>query len=59
MSREEAIDQLRAGSGTTYDPDVVDALLDLLGVDRPAVHDRALGVRLAAPVPKLEGRRRR
>jgi HD-GYP domain-containing protein (c-di-GMP phosphodiesterase class II) len=59
MSREEAIDQLRAGSGTTYDPDVVDALLDLLGVDRPAVPDRALGVRLAAPVPKLEGRRRR
>ena len=39
--------------------DVVDALLDLLGVDRPAVPDRALGVRLAAPVPKLEGRRRR
>jgi len=59
MSREEAIDQLRAGSGTTYDPDVVDALLDLLGVDRPAVPDRALGVRLVAPVPKLEGRRRR
>jgi len=59
MSREQAIDELRAGSGTTYDPDVVDALLDLLGVDRPAVPDRALGVRLAAAVPKLEGRRRR
>jgi len=28
-------------------------------LDRPAGPDRALGVRLAAPVPKLEGRRRR
>ena len=59
MSREQAIDQLAPASGSTYDPDVVDALLDLLGVDRPAVPDRALGVRLAAPVPKLDGRRRR
>jgi diguanylate cyclase (GGDEF)-like protein len=59
LTRERAIDELRAGSGTIYDPDVIDALLDLLGVDRPSVPDRALGVRLAAQVPpKLEGRRR-
>ena len=59
LTRERAIGELRAGSGTIYDPDVIDALLDLLGVDRPSVPDRALGVRLAAQVPpKLEGRRR-
>jgi HD-GYP domain-containing protein (c-di-GMP phosphodiesterase class II) len=58
LTREQAMDQLRDGSGTTFDPDVIDALLDLLGVGRPSVPDRALGVRLAAPVPpKLEGRR--
>jgi HD-GYP domain-containing protein (c-di-GMP phosphodiesterase class II) len=60
LSKEEAIDELRAGSGSTYDPEVVEALLDLLGVDRQDVPDRALGVRLAAQVPpRLEGRRRR
>jgi diguanylate cyclase (GGDEF)-like protein len=59
MSKEEAVVQLRDGAGSTYDPDVVHALLDLLGVDRPVVPDRALGVRLAARTPKLEGRRRR
>jgi diguanylate cyclase (GGDEF)-like protein len=59
LSHEHAIEQLRAGSGTTFDPEVIEALLDLLGVDRPAVPDRALGVRLAAQVPpKYEGRRR-
>ena len=59
LSREDAIEQLRAGAGTTFDPEVIDALLDLLGEHRPAVPDRALGVRLAAPVPpKYEGRRR-
>jgi diguanylate cyclase (GGDEF)-like protein len=58
LTREQAMDQLRAGAGTTFDPDVIDALLDLLGVGRPSVPDRALGVRLAAPVPpRLEGRR--
>jgi diguanylate cyclase (GGDEF)-like protein len=58
LSKDEAIGQLRAGVGSTFDPEVVEALLDLLGVDRPAVPDRALGVRLAAPVPpRYEGRR--
>jgi HD-GYP domain-containing protein (c-di-GMP phosphodiesterase class II) len=59
MPREEALAELRAGAGSTYDPEVVEALLDLLGVDRAAQPDRALGVRLAARVPKPEGRRRR
>jgi HD-GYP domain-containing protein (c-di-GMP phosphodiesterase class II) len=31
MAREEAIAELRARSGTQFDPEVVDALLDLLG----------------------------
>ena len=59
MSKDEAVAELRAGTGTTYDPEVVDALLELLGVNRPVVPDRALGVRLAARTPKDEGRRRR
>ena len=58
MSRDEAIEQLRAGSGSTYDPDVVDALLDLLGVGRPAVPDRAAGVKLAASPPREPANRR-
>ena len=59
MAKEQAVAELREGAGTTYDPEVVEALLDLLGVDRPEQPDRALGVRLAARVPRLEGRRRR
>jgi HD-GYP domain-containing protein (c-di-GMP phosphodiesterase class II) len=59
MSKDEAVGELRSGAGITYDPEVVDALLDLLGVDRPVVPDRALGVRLAARTPRVEGRRRR
>jgi HD-GYP domain-containing protein (c-di-GMP phosphodiesterase class II) len=31
-SQEEAVAELRAGAGTQFDPDVVDALLDVLGV---------------------------
>jgi HD-GYP domain-containing protein (c-di-GMP phosphodiesterase class II) len=58
MAHEQAVVELKTGAGSTYDPEVVDALLDLLGVDRPALPDRALGVRLAARVPKLDGRRR-
>ena len=38
--------------GSKYDPDVVDALLDLLGHDRPQVPDRAAGVKLAATPPR-------
>ena len=58
LSKEQAIDELRAGSGSTYDPEVVEALLDLLGVNRPEVPDRSTGVRLVARPPKLEGRKR-
>src|SRR3954447_5007590 len=46
MSRSAALEELRAGSGRIYDPDVVDALLDLLGEQAPIVPDRARGVRL-------------
>jgi diguanylate cyclase (GGDEF)-like protein len=31
MSRDDAIEQLRGGAGRQFDPDVVEALLDLLG----------------------------
>ena len=59
LSKARAVGELRAGSGSTFDPEVIEALLDLLGEHRPAVPDRALGVRLAASVPpKYEGRRR-
>ena len=59
MSVEAAVAELRSGSGSAYDPEVVEALLDLLGVDKPDVPDRTLGVRLPARVPRLEGRRPR
>ena len=35
MSHEEALDELRRGSGTQFDPDVVLALLEVLAL-RPA-----------------------
>jgi HD-GYP domain-containing protein (c-di-GMP phosphodiesterase class II) len=59
MSREEALAELRAGAGTRYDPDVVDALLDLLGEHPPDGPDRSLGVRLPPPPPEAPARRRR
>ena len=59
MRREAALAELRAGAGSTYDPDVVDALLDLLGEHPPAVPDRAAGVRLPLPPPEAQARRRR
>jgi putative nucleotidyltransferase with HDIG domain len=58
LSRVEAVEELRAGAGSIYDPEVVEALLDLVGVDKPSVPDRTLGVRLAARTPRLEGRGR-
>jgi len=58
MSQADAVAELRAGAGIVYDPEIVEALLDLLGVDKPSVPDRTLGVRLAARTPRLEGRRR-
>jgi len=58
LTAHEAIAQLRAGAGSKFDPDVVDALLDLLGHTPPQVPDRAAGVKLPAPVPKPPGGRR-
>jgi diguanylate cyclase (GGDEF)-like protein len=53
MAHEEAIAELRRGAGAQFDPEVVDALLDLLGHDRPNVSDRSEGVRMPpAPPPK-------
>jgi diguanylate cyclase (GGDEF)-like protein len=53
MSPAEAADELRRGAGTQFDPDVVDALLDLLGHQPPQVPDRSEGVRMpAAPPPR-------
>ena len=59
MSRQDALQELRDGSGRVYDPEVVDALLDLLGERMPQVPDRARGVLLVAPTPKVPERRRR
>ena len=48
-----------AAPGTQFDPDVVDALLDLLGHRPPDVPDRSAGVRMpAAPPPRPRGGRR-
>jgi HD-GYP domain-containing protein (c-di-GMP phosphodiesterase class II) len=52
----EAIAELRRGAGQQFDPDIVDALLDLLGLDRPTVPDRAHGVRMPAAPPPPPGR---
>ena len=61
LSRAEAVAQLEAGAGVVYDPEVVEALLDLLGERPPKVPDRTRGVRLAAtdPKPTPKDRRRR
>jgi HD-GYP domain-containing protein (c-di-GMP phosphodiesterase class II) len=58
-SREQAVAELTAGSGVVYDPEVIEALLDLLGQRTPEVPDRARGKRLPAPTPKIPERRRR
>ena len=47
----EVVSQLRAEAGTKFDPDVIEALLDLLGHNAPDVPDRAAGVKLVAPTP--------
>jgi diguanylate cyclase (GGDEF)-like protein len=60
LTPDEAARELQDGAGKRFDPDVVDALLDLLGRDRPAVTDRSAGVRMpAAPPPRAPGRRPR
>jgi diguanylate cyclase (GGDEF)-like protein len=58
MSPQEAATELLDGRGTQFDPDVVDALLDLLGHARPEVEDRAQGVRMPAapPAPRRRSR---
>jgi diguanylate cyclase (GGDEF)-like protein len=57
LDREAAIAELRRGARAQFDPEVVDALLDLLGQAPPAVPDRAEGISLpirrpAAPPPR-------
>jgi diguanylate cyclase (GGDEF)-like protein len=59
LTPAEAVQQLSAESGTTFDPEVVDALLDLLGERRLDGPDRARGVRLVAPPPEAPARRGR
>jgi HD-GYP domain-containing protein (c-di-GMP phosphodiesterase class II) len=60
MTPDEAAAELRSGARAQFDPDVVDALLDLLGHYPPQVPDRARGVRMpAAPPPRAPGRARR
>src|SRR4051812_5639779 len=49
---EAVVKQLQAEAGTKFDPDVIDALLDLLGHNSPDVPDRAAGVKLVAPIPR-------
>jgi len=52
LATDDAILQLQAGCGTKFDPEVIDALLDLLGHNTPAVTNRAAGVKLAVPPPR-------
>jgi HD-GYP domain-containing protein (c-di-GMP phosphodiesterase class II) len=60
LPARDAITHLQAGAGTKFDPDVIDALLDLLGHNAPVVPDRAAGVKLAATPPReTTGRRSR
>jgi diguanylate cyclase (GGDEF)-like protein len=59
MSREQALQELRAGAGQHFDPDVIDALLDLLGEGRTPGPDRALGVKLPRTGPPAAPRRGR
>ena len=57
LSVPEVVAQLQAEAGSKYDPEVVEALLDLLG-RTPEVPDRAAGVKLAAPPPRAPSGRR-
>jgi diguanylate cyclase (GGDEF)-like protein len=58
LTEPQAVVELRAGAGTKYDPDVIEALLDLLGQNKPQVPDRAAGVKLAAAPPREPTSRR-
>ena len=61
MSPDAAAEELRQGVRAQFDPDVVEALLDLLGHDPPQVADRSAGVRMPAAPPARppSGRARR
>jgi HD-GYP domain-containing protein (c-di-GMP phosphodiesterase class II) len=60
LTPAEAAQELQKGAGTQFDPEVVEALLDLLGHHRPNVPNRATGVRMpAAPPPRAPERRGR
>jgi diguanylate cyclase (GGDEF)-like protein len=52
LTVDEAVAELRAGAGTKFDPEVIDALLDLLGHNTPRVPDRSRDVKLAAAPPR-------
>jgi HD-GYP domain-containing protein (c-di-GMP phosphodiesterase class II) len=58
MTPDEAAEELRQGVRAQFDPDVVEALLDLLGHDPPQVADRAHGVRMPAAPPAPPADRR-
>ncbi len=58
LSADDAVAELRAHAGKRYDPEIVDALLDLLGHRPPQVPNRAAGVKLAAPPPPDSSGRR-
>jgi diguanylate cyclase (GGDEF)-like protein len=59
LSHDQAIAELRRGAGAQFDPEVVDALLDLLGVEKPEVPDRARGIKLPVrPSSEPPARRR-
>ena len=55
---DEAVAELCAGAGSKFDPEVVDALLDMLGLNKPDVPDRSAGVKLAAAPPREPSGRR-
>jgi diguanylate cyclase (GGDEF)-like protein len=60
LTPAQAMKELRRGAGKQFDPEVVDALLDLLGEEPPDVPDRSAGVRMpAAPPPRMPQRRAR
>jgi HD-GYP domain-containing protein (c-di-GMP phosphodiesterase class II) len=58
LEPDQAIGELEAGAGKKFDPDVVDALLDLLGHNSPQTPNRAAGVKLAAQPPREPKSRR-
>jgi diguanylate cyclase (GGDEF)-like protein len=59
LTPADAASELVKGAGKQFDPEVVDALLDLLGHHPPDVPDRAAGVRMPAAPPRTPERRGR